>query len=214
MDAAEKLLLTFFLLAAVVMSVFLAVAWSTRLPARAQAEVQHRGYVIRGRWFMFVTLFLLATFIATIPFFPYLTAAAALQPAERVPVIAQQFTFLMPDQFPLNRRIIFEVTSSDVTHGFGIYGPDGQLIAQTQAMPDYVNYLDVTFHQPGHYIVRCLEYCGVAHAVMQKDLTVGGGESSGRGSQGGGKAGGNEGGQGAGDGNSNESTHGNSNPFE
>jgi heme/copper-type cytochrome/quinol oxidase subunit 2 len=78
----------------------------------------------------------------------------------------------MPDQFPLNRRIIFEVTSSDVTHGFGIYGPDGQLIAQTQAMPDYVNYLDVTFHQPGHYTVRCLEFCGVAHAIMQKDFTV------------------------------------------
>lgn len=172
MDAAEKLLLTFFILSAVVMAVFLAVAWSTRLPAQEQAEVEHRGYAIRGRWFMFVTLFMLAAFIATVPFFPYMTAAAALQPAIRVPVIAQQFAFIMPDQFPMNRRIIFEVTSSDVTHGFGIYGPDGQLIAQTQAMPDYVNYLDVTFHHPGHYTVRCLEFCGVAHAVMQKDFTV------------------------------------------
>ena len=172
MDAAEKLLLTFFILSAVVMSAFLVVAWSTRLPALEQAEVAHRGYVIRGRWFMFLVLFLLATFIATIPFFPYMTAAAALQPAERVLVIAQQFAFIMPDQFPLNRRIIFEVTSADVNHGFGIYGPDGQLVAQTQAMPDYVNYLNVTFHQPGHYTVRCLEYCGVAHAVMQKDFTV------------------------------------------
>lgn len=172
MDAAEKLLLTFFILAAVVMSVFLVVAWSTRLPAQSQAEVQHCGYAIRGRWFMFVMLSLLATFISTIPFFPYMTAAAALQPAERVPVTAQQFAFLMPSEFPLNRRIIFEVTSSDVTHGFGIYGPDGQLVAQTQAMPDYVNYLEVTFHRPGHYTVRCLEYCGVAHAAMQKDFTV------------------------------------------
>ena len=172
MDAAVELLLTFFVLAAVATFVFVAVAWSTRLPEQEQAEVQHRGYVIRVRWFLGITLFLLATFFATIPFFPYLAAAAALQPALKVPVIAQQFVFLMPDQFPLNRRILFEVTSRDVNHGFGIYNPEGQLIAQTQAMPDYVNYLAVTFHQPGHYTVRCLEYCGVGHAVMQKDFTV------------------------------------------
>lgn len=172
MDAAEKLLLMFFILAAVATFVFVVVAWSTRLPEQEQAEVQHRGYVIRGRWFLGLLLCLLATFFATIPFFPYLAAAAALQPAIKVPVIAQQFVFIMPDHFPLNRRILFEVTSRDVNHGFGIYNPEGQLIAQTQAMPDYVNYLAVTFHQPGHYTVRCLEFCGVAHAVMQKDFTV------------------------------------------
>ncbi|MDE3067343.1 MAG: cytochrome c oxidase subunit II [Verrucomicrobiota bacterium] len=172
MDAAEKLLLTFIILAAVAASVFVAVGWSTRLPEQEQAAVQHRGYVIPGRWFTGITLFLLAVFVGTIPFFPYLAAAAALQPAEKVPVIAQQFAFIMPGQFPLNRRILFEVTSRDVNHGFGIYNPEGQLIAQTQAMPDYVNYLAVTFHHPGHYIVRCLEYCGVGHAVMEKDFTV------------------------------------------
>lgn len=173
MGAAEKLLLAFFILAAVAMSVFGVAAWSTRLPEQEQAEVQHRGYVIRGRWFLGITLLLLAVFVGTIPFFPYLSAAAALQPAEKVPVIAQQFVFIMPDHFPLNRRILFEVTSRDVNHGFGIYNPEGQLIAQTQAMPDYVNYLAVTFHQPGHYTVRCMEYCGVGHAMMQKDFTVG-----------------------------------------
>lgn len=172
MDAAEKLLLTFIILAAVATFVFVAVAWSTQLPEQEQAEVQHRGYVIRGRWFLGLMLCLLVTFFATIPFFPYLAAAEALQPAEKVSVIAQQFAFIMPDRFPLNRRILFEVTSRDVNHGFGIYDPQGQLIAQTQAMPDYVNYLAITFHQPGHYTVRCLEYCGVAHAVMQKDFTV------------------------------------------
>jgi cytochrome c oxidase subunit 2 len=172
MDAAEKLFLTFLVLAAAAMSVFLAVAWSTRLPEQAEDEVHRRGYVIRGRWFLFALLFLLAVFFGTLPFFPYLTAAAALQPAERVPVVAQQFAFIMPDQLPLNRRILFEVTSHDVNHGFGIYDPEGRLIAQTQAMPDYVNYLAVTFDQPGHYTARCLEFCGVAHAVMEKDFTV------------------------------------------
>lgn len=173
MDAAELLLLMFIIIAALAVIIFLMVAWSTRLPEQPQDEVAHRGYVIRARWFMGFALFLLAAFLATIPFFPYLTAAAALEPAQRVPVVCQQYAFLMPDEFPLNRRILFEVSSSDVTHGFGIYDPQGQLIAQTQAMPDYVNHLAVTFTQPGQYIVRCLEYCGVAHALMEKTLTVG-----------------------------------------
>jgi len=154
-----------------------------------------------------VTLFLLASFVATVPFFPYLSAAAALEPAEQVPVIAAQFFFTMPDHFPLNRRIIFAVTSHDVNHGFGIYDPQGQLIAQTQAMPDYVNYLSITFRQPGHYKVLCLEYCGVGHAIMEKDFTVGNDE-----------AGSSENGKAANPGANKESNNGNtngsSNPFE
>lgn len=173
MSDALKLLLLFGFLSAIVVAVFIVVAWSTRWPSREQAEVQHDGYVIRGRWFIGVTLFLLATFVATIPFFPYMSAASALEPAEQVPVIAAQFFFNMPDHFPLNRRIIFAVTSHDVNHGFGIYDPQDRLVAQTQAMPDYVNYLTVTFRQHGHYKVRCLEYCGVGHAIMEKDITVG-----------------------------------------
>ena len=177
MSDALKILLLFGFLSAIAVAVFILVAWSTRWPSREQAEVQHDGYVIRGRWFIGVTLFLVATFVATIPFFPYLSAAAALEPAERVPVIAAQFFFNMPDNFPLNRRIIFAVTSRDVNHGFGIYDSQGRLVAQTQAMPDYVNYLTVTFRQPGHYKVRCLEYCGVGHAIMEKDITVGNSET-------------------------------------
>jgi cytochrome c oxidase subunit 2 len=203
MTDALKLLLLFAFLSAVTVAVFIVVAWSTRWPSREQAEVQHDGYVIRGRWFIGVTLFLLASFVATVPFFPYLSAAAALEPAEKVPVVAAQFFFTMPDHFPLNRRILFEVTSRDVNHGFGIYDSKGQLIAQTQAMPDYVNYLAVTFRQPGHYKVRCLEYCGVAHAIMEKDFTVGNDNERS-----------NEDSKGDSKGNTNGSTNGSSNPFE
>jgi cytochrome c oxidase subunit II len=214
MGAAEKLLLMFIILAAVATSVFVAVAWSTRLPEQDQGEVHRWGYIIRGRWFLALMLFLLGTFFATIPFFPYLAAAGALQPAEKVPVIAQQFAFIMPDHLPLNHRILFEVTSRDVNHGFGIYDPKGQLVAQTQAMPDYVNYLEVTFRQPGHYSVRCLEYCGVAHAVMQTDFTVRDEENCTVGGQSGDNAHSNESGKGSSNANNHESTNGISNPFE
>ena len=173
MSDAQKLLLLFAFLSAIIVVVFIVVAWSTRCSSLEQAEVARGGYVIRRRWFVGLTLCLVGSFVATVPFFPYLPAAEALLPAEKVPVVAAQFFFTMPDHFPLNRRILFAVTSHDVNHGFGIYDPQGRLIAQTQAMPDYVNYLAVTFRQPGRYKVLCLEYCGVGHAIMEKDFTVG-----------------------------------------
>lgn len=180
MSPAIKLLLLFSFISAIILVVFIVVAWSTRWSSLEQAEVARGGYVIRRQWFVGVTLCLVGCFVATVPFFPYLPAAEALLPAERVPVIAAQFFFNMLDHFPLNRRILFAVTSHDVNHGFGIYDPQGRLIAQTQAMPDYINYLAVTFHQPGHYKVRCLEYCGVGHAIMEKDFTVGSDDEGGQ----------------------------------
>lgn len=174
MAATSKILLMFFLLAAGVGSVFLAVVLSTRHPVDDQTEIHRRGYAVRWKWFLFVTLLLLAAFVATLPFFPYLPRVAAQGPALRVPVIAQQFTFIMPSHLPSRQRIVFEVTSRDVNHNFGIYNSKGELIAQTQAMPDYVNDLEVTFPQSGRYTVRCLEYCGIGHAVMEKEFTVGG----------------------------------------
>lgn len=72
----------------------------------------------------------------------------------------------VPLVVPAQKLVEFAVTSKDVNHGFGIYDPDGHLIAQTQAMPGYVNHLRVRFNRPGLYHVLCLEYCGVAHPVM------------------------------------------------
>lgn len=176
MSDAQKLMVAFVVLGAIAIVVFLVVAWSTRRPSEEseEEEIHRRGYAIRGRWFVGLMLSLLVVFVATIPFFPYMPSAQALAPADRVPVVAAQFRFIMPDHLPLNQRILFEVTSWDVNHGFGIYDPDGRLIAQTQAMPDYINYLEVTFHRPGRYKVLCLEYCGLGHPVMEKSFTVGG----------------------------------------
>jgi hypothetical protein len=58
----------------------------------------------------------------------------------------------------------FRVTTLDVNHGFSLYAPDGHLVAQTQAMPGYMNRLRITFDQPGTYTVLCLEFCGMSHS--------------------------------------------------
>jgi cytochrome c oxidase subunit 2 len=173
MDAALRLLLLFGMLAGVAIVVFMAVVFSTWLPSREQAQVQKRAYAIRGWWFGGLLLIVFAAFASSIPFFPYVSATAALAPALRVPVIAEQYTFLMPSHLPANQPLIFEVTSRDVNHGLGIYDPEGRLVGQVQAMPDYTNYLRLVFHKRGRYTARCLEYCGPGHALMEKAFTVG-----------------------------------------
>lgn len=66
----------------------------------------------------------------------------------------------------------FHVTSADVNHGFGVYDEQGVLVAQTQAMPGYVNRLTHVFTEPGTYQLLCLEYCGLAHHAMTAELHV------------------------------------------
>lgn len=175
MAGTSKLFLLFLFLAVEAGAIFVFVAVSTRHPRDEQTEAHRVAYAARGVWFVFLILLMLGAFGATLPAFPYIPAKKAAQgPAERVPVIAQQFMFLMPSHFPVDKRIIFEVTSRDVNHSFAIYDPQGGIVAQTQAMPNYVNYMEVTFHEPGRYTIRCLEYCGLGHPMMEKDITVGG----------------------------------------
>lgn len=155
--------------AAVALMLFLALAGSDKpLP---QQEVTARGYVIRRWWFALVTLVAVAAFVVSIPWFPY-PSAQDLQTGRHFRVVAQQYSFILPAVVPLNVPVVFDVTAKDVNHGFGIYDPQNRLIAQVQAMPNYVNHMPFKFASPGRYRVRCLEYCGAAHAVMQAIFEV------------------------------------------
>lgn len=73
---------------------------------------------------------------------------------------------------PMNKRIRFIITSSDVTHSFAIYDKSGVLLTQAQAMPQYKNELEYVFTQKGKYTILCLEYCGLAHPFMTGTIQV------------------------------------------
>lgn len=90
-----------------------------------------------------------------------------------VDVEAFQFGWEMSEtEFEVGEPIEFDVTSRDVNHGFGIYDEDMELLAQTQAMPEYTNTVYITFDQPGTYEILCLEYCGLAHHQMVTEIHV------------------------------------------
>ncbi|MBK9251751.1 MAG: cytochrome C oxidase subunit I [Proteobacteria bacterium] len=77
------------------------------------------------------------------------------------------------DSVPLGVPVVFHAHTADVTHGFGVMDSTGRLLFQTQAMPGYVNKVQHVFENPGTYRIVCMEFCGVAHHVMQNQFTVG-----------------------------------------
>ena len=171
MERGPVVLVWFLILAGAAVLVMLGVALSTRMPPLAQSDVTRQGYAFRRVWLMVLGVAIIASFALSLPSFPYPTASQS-RTLPHYAVVAQQFSFRLPPTIPINTDVIFDVTSKDVNHGFGIYDPNDELVAQVQAMPDYTNHLPVRFSIPGTYTIRCLEFCGVAHHVMQASFEV------------------------------------------
>ena len=161
----------FIVVAAIVLIVMLALGNYRNSDPLPQAEVTASGYRLRRYWFWGILIGAVLAFVASIPHFPYPQTQASPN-ARHITVTAQQYGFQVASPLPANTDLIFDVTSRDVNHGFAIYAPDGGVFSQVQAMPGYVNHLPVRFVKSGHYTIRCLEYCGIAHAAMQGGFDV------------------------------------------
>lgn len=180
----EYLFYLFIILAAIATAVFAFVGLSTRRPRTFEyAAVNH----LRKRFFFLLSGCLVLFLALTLPLMPYPNEEQ--HPDRVIYVAAKQFAFLISanpitadeasGEEPVEQPVLttgalveFRVTSLDVTHGFGIYDPSGRLLAQTQAMPGYVNRLRYRFEQPGTYPVLCMEFCGMAHHAMRGTLKV------------------------------------------
>lgn len=134
----------------------------------------HTAHVWQG--ILFAVLFVGFVFgsWATLRNYPIPPQHANLDAEQVVEVIGHAWYWeILPNNTVQAGSVVeFRVTSADVNHGFAIYGPDGRIVAQTQAMPGYTNKILYTFHQPGTYTVRCLEYCGIAHTRMTATIHV------------------------------------------
>ena len=154
---------------------FLFVALNSRARIEDFGPLQRRAYRLRAGLFVLLAIVFGTTMILTLRGLPYdapRTSGEAAVP-QVVQATGQMWNWtLSQNQLQLNRPVEFQVTSTDVNHGFGIYDPDLRLIGQTQAMPGYTNTLRHTFTRPGTYKVLCLEYCGMAHHNMVAEFTV------------------------------------------
>lgn len=128
------------------------------------------AYALRGWLFGALVVFGVGVTWATLRQFPIPvqgSQAASAQGTQIVQVTARQWAWdIRPDKVAAGTPVEFRVTSSDVNHGFAIYGPNDRIVTQTQAMPGFTNRLVYTFTTPGTYRILCLEYCGLAHHGM------------------------------------------------
>ena len=60
----------------------------------------------------------------------------------------------------IGEKVRFEVTSDDLTYGFGVFRPDNTMVFQMQVVPGHTNDVIWQFHKPGLYSIRSTEYSG------------------------------------------------------
>ena len=67
-------------------------------------------------------------------------------------------------------RVLFEVTTTDLTYGFGLFRQDHTMLFQMQVVPGHRNDVLWTFEKNGIYTIRSTEYSGPAgHRMIVED---------------------------------------------
>lgn len=161
-------------LMAVIAAAFLWVVAGAGRSGGDASSAAKAAYRWRGRLFWAVIAVGIAATYATLREWPIAGHAAAAPKADVViRATGQLFRWQLDrDTVQAGQLVQFELTSTDVNHGFAIYKDKNTLLAQAQAMPGYVNKLQLRFTEPGDYEVLCLEYCGIAHHGMRAVIKV------------------------------------------
>ena len=68
---------------------------------------------------------------------------------------------------------LFDVTSNDLTYGFGVFREDYSMVFQMQVVPGHRNDIMWKFEKPGNYTIRSTEYSGPKGiAMIEKNAIV------------------------------------------
>ena len=155
-------------------AIFLWVAANASRPSDDAASIARTAYRWRGPLFWLVIVAGAVISFVTLTEWPISGhALAAGKPDTVIRAVGQQWRWTLDrDSVRVGELVEFQVTADDVNHGFAIYQGKSRIIAQAQAMPGYVNKLQVRFAEPGEYEILCLEYCGLAHHGMRATVKV------------------------------------------
>lgn len=190
----------FALAVAITIVAFVFIYWSTKHP---EEKDSHALAKYEKQWVVLIFIIFIAFSLSTVLYTPYPYAHASVHHVT-VDVTGQQFAWTLcqapywansstslnnpscyPNKnaaimtIPVGETVLFNVTSFDVTHDFGVYlctdGPacsTASILAQVQVMPGFYNQIMVSFTKPGIYYIRCLEFCGFGHYTMISSLNV------------------------------------------
>lgn len=124
----------------------------------------------------------IATF-NTIPWVPIDLNRSEIKADKTFDINIKKHKFYLPaDKLKIDCEdyVLFNVTTDDVTYGFGIFREDGTMITQMQVVPGNKNDLLWRFHKNGTYTIRSTEYSGPAgfNMVLKDAIEVSGCEVS------------------------------------
>ena len=170
----ESVLILSLILMTVVAGAFVFVAANTNNFEEDFDSLRTKSYSIRTKFFWFLAVMGVVITVSTTQVLPYAATRGFVSGDElQINVVGKQWYWEMDaNEATAGDTVLFNVSSGDVNHGFGIYDSDLRLLGQTQAMPGYTNKLRYTFDKPGEYRLLCMEYCGVAHHVMISNFVV------------------------------------------
>ena len=110
----------------------------------------------------------------TIPWVPIDLNRDAVKPDKVFNISIDKHKFSVPSksmEIKTGEKVLFDVTSSDLTYGFGVFRQDNSMVFQMQVIPGHRNDIIWQFTQPGIYTIRSTEYSGPKGVSMvEKDV--------------------------------------------
>ncbi|MDX2443943.1 MAG: hypothetical protein QNK30_09100 [Bacteroidales bacterium] len=112
----------------------------------------------------------------TIPWKPMDLNRAEITPDKVFNIEVENHAFILPSEklhMNVDDIVQFNVTSNDLTYGFGIFREDNSMIFQMQVVPGHKNDILWQFVNPGVFTIRSTEYSGPAGIQMiEKDVVI------------------------------------------
>ena len=125
---------------------------------------------VKNRLFYAFVIFLAALGISlhiitynTIPWAPMDINRANIEPDRSFDIRVGNHKFILPAEkmvVNVNEKVLFNVTSDDLTYGFGLFRTDNSMVFQMQVVPGHKNDILWKFTKPGVYSIRSTEYSG------------------------------------------------------
>lgn len=105
----------------------------------------------------------------TIPWAPIDLNRSDFTPDKVVKISVANHKFTLPDEkivLKTGEKVLFDVSSTDLTYGFGLFRPDNSMVFQMQVIPWHKNDIIWVFEKPGVYTIRSTEYSGPKGVMM------------------------------------------------
>ena len=105
----------------------------------------------------------------TIPWAPMDINRADIKPDKVFDITVENHQFILPSEklvIKVGEKALFDVTSKDLTYGFGVFRSDNSMIFQMQVVPGHRNDILWQFEKAGVYTIRSTEYSGPKGAQM------------------------------------------------